>query len=87
MPYKKKSQQVQATKAQEGRALKQLKMYTDSEGEVLGVEVTSCRMYHWMDAYRNGLSACDAQFKVKQFSSKKYSSHQRVPESLTREFD
>ena len=40
------------------------------------------RMYRWMDAYRNGLSARDAQFKVKEFSSKKYSSHRRVPESL-----
>ena len=45
------------------------------------------QMYHWMDAYRNGLSACDAQFKVKEFSSKKYSSHQQVPESLARQFD
>jgi hypothetical protein len=45
------------------------------------------RMYQWMDAYHNGLSARDAQFKVKEFSSKKYSSHRRVPESLARQFD
>jgi hypothetical protein len=45
------------------------------------------RMYRWMDAYHNGLSAHDAQFKVKEFSSKKYSSHRRVPESLARQFD
>ena len=35
-------------------------------------------MYHWMDAYCNRLSARNAQFKVKQFSSKKYSSHRQV---------
>jgi len=45
------------------------------------------RMYRWMDAYRGGLSACDAQFKVKAFSSRKYTSHRRVPESLARQFD
>jgi len=45
------------------------------------------RMYRWMDAYRTGLSARDAQFKVKQFSSKKYTSHRRVPESLAKQFD
>ena len=45
------------------------------------------RMYRWMDAYRDGLSACDAQFKVKAFSSRKYMSHRRVPESLARQFD
>ena len=45
------------------------------------------RMYRWMDAYRDGLSAKDAQLKVKQFSSRKYTSHRRVPESLARAFD
>ena len=45
------------------------------------------RMYRWMDAYRGGLSARDAQFKVKQFSSRKYTSHRRVPELLARQFD
>ena len=45
------------------------------------------RMYRWMDAYRGGLSARDAQFKVKAFSSRKYTSHRRVPESLARQFD
>ncbi|KAF8950398.1 hypothetical protein BDZ97DRAFT_1688047, partial [Flammula alnicola] len=45
------------------------------------------RMVRWMDSYRDGLSAKEAQFKVKQFSSKKYTSHRRVPESLARAFD
>jgi len=31
--------------------------------------------------YRGGLSAHDAQFKVKAYSSRKYTSHQRAPES------
>ena len=31
-----------------------------------------CRMYRWMDAHRSRLSARDAQFKVKVFSSRKY---------------
>ncbi|KAF8523730.1 hypothetical protein BU17DRAFT_74918 [Hysterangium stoloniferum] len=34
------------------------------------------QMYQWMDAYQGGLSARDAQFKVKAFSSRKYTSHQ-----------
>jgi len=39
------------------------------------------QMYRWMDTYQGGLSARDAQFKVKAFSSRKYTSHRRVPES------
>ncbi|KAF9479683.1 hypothetical protein BDN70DRAFT_982834 [Pholiota conissans] len=45
------------------------------------------RMIRWMDAYRSGLSARDAQFQVKKFSSRKYTSHRRIPESLARQFD
>lgn len=45
------------------------------------------RMIWWMDAYRGGLSAKDAQFQVKQFSSKRYTSHRRVPETLARQLD
>ena len=45
------------------------------------------RIYRWIDAYRDGLSSCDAQFKVKQFSLKKYALHRRIPESLARQFD
>jgi hypothetical protein len=44
-------------------------------------------MIRWMEAYQAGLTAKDAQFRVKQFSSKKYSSHRRVPETLARQFD
>ncbi|KAI0790096.1 hypothetical protein C8Q75DRAFT_717388, partial [Abortiporus biennis] len=56
------------------------------------VEITTIRkwehcMIHWMDAYRDGLNARDAQFWVKQFSSTKYTSHRRVPETLARQFD
>ncbi|KII87813.1 hypothetical protein PLICRDRAFT_176579 [Plicaturopsis crispa FD-325 SS-3] len=45
------------------------------------------RMIRWMDAYRSGLGAKDAQTKVKQFSSKTYTSHRRVPENVARQFD
>jgi hypothetical protein len=45
------------------------------------------RMVRWMDAYRLGLGAKDAQFRVRQFSSKRYASHRRVPETLARQFD
>ncbi|KZT30320.1 hypothetical protein NEOLEDRAFT_1054947 [Neolentinus lepideus HHB14362 ss-1] len=45
------------------------------------------RMYCWMDAYRDGLTAKDAQMKVKQFRSKQYISHCYVPEALAHQFD
>jgi hypothetical protein len=45
------------------------------------------RMVRWMDAYRSGLGAKDAQTKVKQFSSRQYTSHRRVPETVARQFD
>ncbi|KAF8159193.1 hypothetical protein B0H34DRAFT_655343 [Crassisporium funariophilum] len=45
------------------------------------------RMHRWTDAYRSGLTARDVQLKVKEFSSKKYTSHCRVPETLARMFD
>ena len=45
------------------------------------------RMVRWMDAYRGGLSAKDAQFKVHQFSSKIYQSHRRVGKQLAHELD
>ncbi|TFK35635.1 hypothetical protein BDQ12DRAFT_699985 [Crucibulum laeve] len=38
----------------------------------------------WINAYWVGLSAKDAQFKAKAFSSRKYTSHQRVPQTLAR---
>ncbi|KAE9384442.1 hypothetical protein BT96DRAFT_842201, partial [Gymnopus androsaceus JB14] len=45
------------------------------------------RVYRWIDAYRDGLGAKDAQKRVKDFSSKKYKSHRRVPEALAHTFD
>ena len=44
-------------------------------------------MMRWMDAYGDGLNAKDAQFRVQAFSSKKYTSHHRVPERLAAAFD
>ena len=45
------------------------------------------RMHRWMDAYREGLDTREAQFQVKAFSSTKYKSHRRVPESVAATFD
>ncbi|KAE9394624.1 hypothetical protein BT96DRAFT_827392, partial [Gymnopus androsaceus JB14] len=45
------------------------------------------RVYHWIDAYWDGLGAKDTQKQVKDFSFKKYKSHQCVPETLARTFD
>jgi hypothetical protein len=45
-------------------------------------------MIRWMDAYRSGLDAKDAQFKVKAGSSRKtYTSHRRVNVTYARSFD
>ena len=44
-------------------------------------------MIHWMDVYRLGMSAKDAQFHVCAHSSKKYKSHQHVPECLACQFE
>ena len=45
------------------------------------------RMVRWMAAYSSGLSARDSQKRVKDFSSRKYTSHRRVPETLAHQFD
>ncbi|KAF8237324.1 hypothetical protein L208DRAFT_1248369, partial [Tricholoma matsutake] len=45
------------------------------------------RMIRWMDAYHSGLSAKDAQFQVKHFSSRAYTLHRHVLETLARMFD
>jgi hypothetical protein len=44
-------------------------------------------MIWWMEAYRGGLGAKDAQIKVKEFSSKLYTSHRRIPETLACQLD
>jgi hypothetical protein len=45
------------------------------------------RMIRWMDAYRSGMGAKDAQMNVKKFSSHVYISHRRVPETLACQFN
>jgi len=45
------------------------------------------RMRRWMEAYRSGLATTDAQRKVKEFSSAKYTSHRCIPEAVARAMD
>ena len=45
------------------------------------------RMRRWMEAYRGGLDAKQAQFQVKSYSSRCYTSHRRVPEQVAAHFD
>ncbi|KAJ3792109.1 hypothetical protein GGU11DRAFT_819115 [Lentinula aff. detonsa] len=45
------------------------------------------RMHRWMDAYRSGLGAKEAQFQVRAFSSRKYKSHRRVSDNVAQSFD
>jgi len=44
-------------------------------------------MICWMEAYRSGLGAKDAQMKVKEFSLKHHTSYRRIPEALVHQFD
>jgi hypothetical protein len=45
------------------------------------------RMYRWMDAYRLGLGTTEAQMQVRAFSSRKYKSHRRIPDTVARALD
>jgi hypothetical protein len=45
------------------------------------------RMKRWMEAYQSGLGAKEAQIQVKNFSSRRYASHRRIPESVATQFD
>ncbi|KAJ7615064.1 hypothetical protein DFH06DRAFT_921943, partial [Mycena polygramma] len=45
------------------------------------------RMIRWMDAYRDNLDPKEAQRVVQAFSSTKYTSHRRVPETIARQLD
>lgn len=45
------------------------------------------RMMRWTEAYRDGLSVKNAQLRVQAFSSKKYTSHRRIPEQVAASFD
>jgi hypothetical protein len=44
-------------------------------------------MHRWIEAYRSGLLTKEAQLQVRQFSSTKYKSHRRIPETVARLFD
>ena len=45
------------------------------------------RAWRFIDAYAEGLGARDAQKKVKEFSSRTYKSHRRIPEQLAQAMD
>ena len=45
------------------------------------------RMMRWMHAYRDGKSAKDAQFDVKRYGSKQYTSHHQTSEMVAHQFD
>ncbi|KIJ51390.1 hypothetical protein M422DRAFT_244566 [Sphaerobolus stellatus SS14] len=45
------------------------------------------QMDRWVAAYDTGLDVKEAQQKVREFSSRKYTSHRRVPETLAEQFD
>ncbi|EIW76870.1 hypothetical protein CONPUDRAFT_63241 [Coniophora puteana RWD-64-598 SS2] len=45
------------------------------------------RMWRWIEAYSDGLSVKAAQSKVKEFSSKRYTSHRRIPDTLASALD
>jgi transposase len=45
------------------------------------------RAWRFIDAYKGGLGATEAQRKVKEFSSRKYKSHRRIPERVAAAMD
>ncbi|KAH9939048.1 uncharacterized protein BXZ73DRAFT_44162 [Epithele typhae] len=45
------------------------------------------RAWRFIDAYTEGLDAKDAQAKVKQFSSRQYKSHRRIPDTVAQALD
>ncbi len=45
------------------------------------------RMIRWMDAYRGGKDAKEAQVEVKKFSSRRFASHRRIPEGVAAALD
>ena len=55
--------------------------------ELLTIWKWERRMIRWMEAYTEDLTAKDTQFKVQAFSSRRYKSHRRVPETVARSFD
>lgn len=55
--------------------------------ELKTIRLWEHQMIRWMDAYRTGLGAKDAQMQVKAFSSRKYQSHHRIPENVVQQID
>jgi hypothetical protein len=55
--------------------------------KIRNIRLWEHRVWRWINAYSEGMGAKDAQLKVKEFSSKCYTSHQRVPETLAHQFD
>ncbi|KZT56484.1 hypothetical protein CALCODRAFT_435737 [Calocera cornea HHB12733] len=45
------------------------------------------RTVRWMDAYRGGKTPEEAQVMVKQYGTRQYTSHRRIPESVASTFD
>ena len=44
-------------------------------------------MKRWMAAYSGGLDAKDAERQVREYGTRKYKSHRRVPERVARALD
>lgn len=87
---RKRRQKKRAAQAREGRLCQREQEPTPTAAESQADVAQSPRehqMVRWMDPYRMGLTAKDAQFQVRMYSSKKYKSHRRVPERLARQFD
>ncbi|KAG1727295.1 uncharacterized protein EDB91DRAFT_1061178 [Suillus paluster] len=55
--------------------------------ELQSIRLWEHRTHRWIEAYQLGLGIKDAQLKVRQFSSMKYKSHRRVPETVAQLFD
>ncbi|KAI5981435.1 hypothetical protein EDD15DRAFT_2183195, partial [Pisolithus albus] len=60
-------------------ALKSVKLRT--------IRLWEHRTHRWMEAYQSGLGTKEAQLQVQKFSSTKYKSHRRVPESAAQHLD
>ena len=61
------------------KALESVSLHTIQLGEH--------RTWRWIEAYKSERTAKEAQLQVQQFSSKKYKSHHRVPETVACLFD
>lgn len=45
------------------------------------------RLFRWVEAYRSGLGSVQAQLQVKQYSSRTFTSHRRVSNTVASAFD